>query len=289
MKRILALVLAACMLLASACAFSEEQPVYLALGDSITTGYGLNEGEKNFPEIVAGKMGYTLINHAVNGNTADGIMAQMTDPAVQMAALEADVITITCGGNDLMHLLYQYVANIYNAVMPEPLKIQPTDILVILADPTEPRYQSVMLAAQTALTGNEQMGIASFTQSADIQTAMGEYLKNMGAILMGIKSANPDVKIVVCTQYNPYKFFDGLYIGMNTAMETGAQLLSNAIATYSQILGYQVADVYAAFTAHAENLCNADMTTMNLDFHPNAKGHEVIAECVIKAIDTVQE
>ncbi len=289
MKKVFSIVLAVCLVLLSFGAFAEEKPVYLAIGDSITTGYGLLEGEKNFPEIVAEKMGYTLINHAVNGNTADGIMAQMTDPAVQMAALKADVITITCGGNDLMHLLYQYVANIYNAVMPDPLKIQPDDILVILADPTEPRYQSVMLAAQTALAGNEQMGVAPFIESADIQSAMGEYLKNMSTVLMGIKAVNPDVKIIVCTQYNPYKFFDGLFIGMNTAMETGAQLLSTAISTYSLLLGYQVADVYAAFSAHAENLCNADMTTMNLDFHPNAKGHEVIAECVIKAIDAVQE
>ncbi len=289
MKKILALVLAVCLALVSFGAFAEEAPVYLALGDSITTGYGLKEGEKNFPEIVAEKMGYTLINHAVNGNTAAGIMAQMTDPAVQMAVMKADVITVTCGGNDLMYLLYQYVANLYNAVAAEPQKISPEDILTILSNPAEPRYQALMLAAQTALAGNEQMGIVPFTQSLEIQTAMADYLKNMGSILMGVKAVNPDVRIIVCTQYNPYKFFDGLYIGMNTAMETGAQLLSSSITTYSMLFGYQVADVYAAFTAHAENLCNADMSTMNLDFHPNAKGHEVIAECVIKAIDTVQE
>ena len=289
MKKILALVLTVCMLLASVCAFAEGKPVYLALGDSISAGYGLNEGEKNFPEIVAGKKGYTLINHAVNGNTSTDIMEQMRDSTVLNDVMKADVITITCGGNDLLHSLYEYVADIYNEDKNRSHQIQPTDILDILGDPDEPRYEELLQATLTALTGNAQKDILPFTLSSEIQTAMADYLKNMSMILTGIQVVNPDAKIIVCTQYNPYKFFDGIYIGMNLAMESGAMLLSGAITTYSALFGCQVADVYKTFSEYEENLCNADLTTKNLDFHPNAKGHEVIAECVIKAIDTVEE
>lgn len=284
MKKFFAIMLALILALSAFGAFSETKPVYLALGDSITTGYGLKDNEKSFPEIVAEDYGYTLYNYAVNGNTAPGILQQIADPALLEVAAKAEVITITCGGNDLMGVLYQAVADIYNAVMPEALWIQPGDILLILSNPAEPRYQGVMLAAQTALSGNEQMGILPFTQSAEIESAMSDYLAQMGAILMSIKEVNPNARIIVATQYNPYRFFSGALQGMNDAMEVGAQMLTSSINSFSVFLGYEVADVYTAFTASEENLCNADMATMNLDFHPNAKGHEVIAECVKTAI-----
>ena len=284
MKRFFAVLLALYLALSIFGAVCEEAPCYLALGDSITTGYGLTEDEKSFPEIVADKKGYALINRAVNGNAASGIIEQMKSPAVITDIQKADVITITCGGNDLMGMLYEYVAEIYNGVAPESMRIQPGDILGILSNPADLRYQALMLAAMTALNGSEEMGVTPFLQSLDVQLAMADFLKNMGGILTGIKMTNPDARIIFATQYNPYRFFTGVYQGMNEAMEVGANLLSSSITAYSHVLGYEVADVYAAFGESEVNLCNADMAIMNLDFHPNAGGHEVIAECVLKAL-----
>ncbi len=289
MKKVFVIMLALSLTLSAFGAFSETKPVYLALGDSITTGYGLGEDEKSFPEIVADAMGYELVNRAVNGNTAPGIISQMKEPDVIMDVQKADVITITCGGNDLMGMLYEYVAEIYNAAVPENMKIQPGDILGILSNPADARYQALMLAAMTALNGNEEMGITPFLQSLDVQLAMADFLKNMGIILTGIRMGNPNAKIIFATQYNPYRFFNGVYQGMNEAMEVGANLLSSSITAYSHVLGYEVAEVYAAFGASEENLCNADMTAMNLDFHPNARGHEVIADCVLKVLAPSEE
>lgn len=289
MKKIFAALLALCLTFSVFGAFSEDAPVYLALGDSITTGYGLKENEKSFPEIVAQTKGYALVNRAVNGNTASGIIEQMKEPAVIMDIQKADVITITCGGNDLMGMLYEYVAEIYNGAVPEAMKIQPGDILGILSNPADARYQALMMAAMTALNGNEEMGVTPFLQSLDVQLAMANFLKDMSIILTGIRMGNPNAKIIFATQYNPYRFFTGVYQGMNEAMEVGANLLSSSITAYSHVLGYEVAEVYAAFGASEENLCNADMTTMNLDFHPNSKGHEVIADCVLKVLNPSEE
>lgn len=289
MKKVFVIMLALSLALSAFGAFSETKPVYLALGDSITTGYGLKDGEKSFPEIVAEKKGYALINRAVNGNTASGIIEQMKSPAVITDIQKADVITITCGGNDLMGMLYEYVAEIYNGDAPESMKIQPGDILGILSNPADLRYQALMTAAMTALNGNEEMGVTPFLQSLDVQLAMADFLKNMGVILTGIKMTNPDARIIFATQYNPYRFFTGVYQGMNEAMEVGANLLSSSITAYSHVLGYEVADVYAAFGESEVNLCNADMATMNLDFHPNKTGHEVIADCILNVLAPVAE
>ena len=88
MKKIFAALLALCLTFSVFGAFSEDAPVYLALGDSITTGYGLKENEKSFPEIVARTKGYALVNRAVNGNTASGIIEQMKEPASKDPAPE---------------------------------------------------------------------------------------------------------------------------------------------------------------------------------------------------------
>lgn len=259
---------------------AEAAPIYLALGDSITTGYGLAEGEQSFAEIVAQANGYTLINSAVDGNTSAGILAQLTDPAVLMDIAKADVITITCGGNDLMGLLYQQMADIYNASVPEMLAVKAENITTIMANSADPRQQVLLLAAKTVLEGNDALGVAPFVQSEAMQNALAAYLQNLGMVLMGIRRVNPDVTIIVITQYNPYSRFDGLYASLNQGMNMGAMALSKYIGDYASMLGYQVADVYTAFAASEENLMNASMAPLNLDFHPNAAGHTVIAQCV---------
>ena len=62
-KRILSTLLALCLALsllpASALAAGGEQKSYVALGDSITTGYGLDEAQ-SFAEQIAEQEGYTL-------------------------------------------------------------------------------------------------------------------------------------------------------------------------------------------------------------------------------------
>lgn len=285
MKKMLSLILVLCLMSILSAAFAEEQAVYLALGDSISTGYGLAEGEKGFVDILTETNGYTLINRAVDGNTASEILAQMADPAVQAEILSADVITITCGGNDLMELLYQEIANAYNSVVPAAMAVTAENVPVIMSDSTHALNQPMLLAAQTVLSGNAELGIAPFAQSEAVQTALADFLKNMGTIFTGIRSVNPGAVIIVTTQYNPYASFTAPYADLATGMDAGALLLNKSISDYSMLAGYQVADVYAAFAASGENLCNAAMMPLNLDFHPNAAGHAVIAATIQTVLD----
>ena len=84
------------------------------------------------------------------------------------------------------------------------------------------------------------------------------------------------------------RFFSGMYAGLATGMDAGARMLSEYISSYSLTLGYHAADVYAAFTASETNLCNAVMSPLNLDFHPNADGHKTIAGCVQSVLDSLK-
>ena len=117
-KRILSTLLALCLALsllpASALAAGGEQKSYVALGDSITTGYGLAEKEAGFARQVADSNGYTLTNLAKDGATSTDLLEVVKSEANADTLKNADLITVTIGGNDLMNALYAYLAEEYN-------------------------------------------------------------------------------------------------------------------------------------------------------------------------------
>ena len=112
-KRLLSLglALALCLTLLPAAALAAS-PGYLALGDSITTGYAPGGTvERPFANQVAGEK-YTLTNQAANGETTATLLAKLEEGTLSVAG--ASLITLTIGGNDLMGALYQYLADAYN-------------------------------------------------------------------------------------------------------------------------------------------------------------------------------
>lgn len=119
-KRLIALLLSLCMLLGmaplSALASGES---YVALGDSISTGYGLDpeKAEPSFAEQIEQEQELSLTMLAQNGETTASLLEKLedTDGEVAKALETADVVTLTIGGNDFMNALYEYMAKAYNA------------------------------------------------------------------------------------------------------------------------------------------------------------------------------
>jgi lysophospholipase L1-like esterase len=90
----------------------------LALGDSLTVGYGAREGfgfadlyraylQEHFNKTV------DLINAGVNGAaTADILYSLQNDDTIRAAVQKADIITITAGGNDLLRAAENYFVDL---------------------------------------------------------------------------------------------------------------------------------------------------------------------------------
>lgn len=132
------LTLALCLGLLPVTALAADDPVYLALGDSITTGYApLDEGEEEsqtvgdpFANQVAEKLRYELVNKAANGETSTSLLGRLQSGSNDYIDVSgADLITITIGDNDLMDALYQHLVDCYNegkedgqTITPEKLK-----------------------------------------------------------------------------------------------------------------------------------------------------------------------
>lgn len=261
-------------------------PSYVALGDSITTGYGLAEGETAFPTTVMNNVGATLTNLAADGETSASLLDKLTNESnekytdVTSAVQSADMITLTIGGNDLMDALYAYLAEKYNEGKDESAQMTAEDIKALLANPSQNNIITLYF-------------LINYLPDFQPTSAVTSFSGNLGNIISQIKAKNDDVLIVVATQYDPYERLDASgnsdQIGkIKAAFSSGVAALNRAIRTASNNEeNFKVADVYTAFQNVEMNPCNASVSPLNLDFHPNAAGHGVIADVVGEAVKGV--
>ena len=280
-KRILSTLLALCLALsllpASALAAGGEQKSYVALGDSITTGYGLAENETGFAKQVADSNGYTLTNLAKDGATSSMLLTSLSDSEVSSAIASADLITITIGGNDLMNALYAYLAEEYNK--------QNSDTSITAEDVKASLAGTLSEIPQVAMLRFAASKIPDFPNSTAANTALSTFATNFSSIISAIKAANSTAQLIVVNQYNPYGHLTtgtGVLSLDLSAIDTAVRALNTVISSSAESADYTVADVYTKFEQAENNPCNASvsLTSINLDFHPNAIGHGLIADTI---------
>ncbi len=257
---------------------------YLALGDSISTGYGLADASTEcFVPQLAEDIGYNFTNEAVDGNTAANLLTQLQGGTLDSAISEAELVTITCGGNDLMNPLYERIANAYNAAN-EDSPITAEDVTVILAGQHE-------TLSKTALLTYALSAVEGFSDSDEFAASLADFETNMNSIIEYLFDKNYYLSIAIATQYNPYVAFKGVNLfGIDANLiydeiDEGANKLNNTIMSICSNIGnyrLRYADVNYSFSSASDpaSLCNAGMNGLdiNLDFHPTAAGHAVIAD-----------
>lgn len=106
MKKVISIILAMVMLL-SVCIIGvsadNEKLNYLLLGDSIAHGAGiLNNQDACYGKMVANTNGYNYINDSVNGHRTTDLIKRLNNPNVQKDVKNADIISISIGGNDFL-------------------------------------------------------------------------------------------------------------------------------------------------------------------------------------------
>ena len=262
----------------------QAETSYLALGDSISSGYLLPEGEAAFPQQVADARGGTLTNLAENGETTASLLAKLNQGTLDQALAGAQVITLTIGGNDLMNALYDFLTYQYNG-----------------ANPSTPVTAQEMKEALTA--GKLEMltfalkVLPDFADSQQAVDALVQLAGNLTQIVQKIQAACPNGTLVMANQYNPYRYLANQLASnplaaaqakvVADAFEAGVTRLNQAIDNTADQLDFLVADTYTAFTNATQNPCNASFSLLggiNLDFHPNAYGHSLIAQAMLAVL-----
>lgn len=266
----------------NAYAKAKEPVLYLALGDSITNGYipgGSHFSEECFTQQIASENHFQLINKAVDGNTASGILDQLHTKELDQTIESAQLITITCGGNDLLASLYRSIAKDYNNIHPKDT-IQSSEVMSILSSSSDSRQFTLLLITAKIL--------ANYSLNSDFQDALTTFIHNLNEVTAYIHDTNPKVQILVATQYNPYHWFTGYYEDLlRTPFEKCVIALNDSLKKNASEGNYQIVDVYTAFHESETRLCNATESPLELDFHPNADGHKKIADTFQTVIQTL--
>ncbi len=276
----------------------------LALGDSISAGYGLADAEQECFVSLLNTGDWISVNKAVSGSRAADILDQLyrsDDPNYISPDLirSADVVTVTCGGNDMMDVLYEKTAERWNEENPEE-PIGAHEITSVFASGMRAEALGLMEIALELLDSESS---AYVIEDPAFTARLEEYAEALREIAAYIHGINPLAEILVATQYNPYAAFEGVRLSvpilffsfeldldpLYSGIEEGTARLNDTIRANAASAGYGVAEVKQAFDSYTgtESLYNADpsLSHIDVDFHPTAAGHGLIAQCFRDKMD----
>ena len=259
-------------LLATAAAFpamaEETAPApktLLALGDSLTTGYGLKNytygGDPYLCDSYINRIaaayglegGKTYINRAVNGDRT-GDLARLL-PSLENEVKNAEMIILTIGGNDLLGLLPEIAYMLSGQEVSDF-----TQAAAVFAAATAEQYDALK---------NDPAFVAR------MKTVLEDVGTNLHTIATFFKEKAPDARVIFLKQYNPMHNVQGF----EAFGEFGGGFLTSinqAVEQVATAFGYETVDVPAVIDHRAEELTNIRL----YDIHPNAEGHHEIAKAV---------
>lgn len=243
---------------------TDVPPKMLFLGDSIAAGYGLdgytptdNYNCRSYSNILKEKYeaelmnecGHIMINKSVSGYTSDDLIKQIESGELDSDLKDSDAVVVSIGGNDLLGIMLELLGSL----------------------------------------GISESG--SFdTGSLDIFGAAASFLTMDGDVNKALEKFDENIKIIsaellkrtegtvyIQTLYDPLEYFEKFKMVTEFSDEKIGKL--NSIISGNAASGYTVIDVAADFKGKAGTLTNIG----SFDIHPNAEGHEVIANDVDKA------
>lgn len=240
---------------------TDVPPKMLFLGDSIAAGYGLdgytsedNYNCRSYSNILKEKYeaelrdecGHIMVNKAVSGYTSDDLIKQIQSGALDSDLKDTDAVVVSIGGNDLLGIML--------------------DLLKSLGFSDSGSFDTGSLdlfsAAASFLSMDGDVNKALEKFDGNIKIISEELLKRTGGT------------VYIQTLYDPLEYFDKFKMVTEFSDEKIGKL--NSIISGNSSSGYTVIDVAADFKGKSGTLTNIG----SFDIHPNAEGHEVIAEDV---------
>ncbi len=238
----------------------------VVFGDSIAHGYGLRDmTNTRYSALIEEKMKtlpceFTSFNYAVDGATSEDLYNLLRNGVRELKG--ADLVIISIGANNILRYSYTLLG----------------------------QFQSGSPAAALEIMNSDEF-------AANMQSGIDRLGSDIPEILRLIRETASDADVVFQTIYNPYRGAL-VYLGVNgfeMKIDFGAKIngyvegLNEKIRAGAAEYGYTVAEVHGAFEAHSGNLVNVILAdngslTKDLDPHPDANGHRVIAEVILDTL-----
>lgn len=260
-------------------------PEYVALGDSIATGYGLPGYDPEsktptagaYPSLVGNTLGLTAGSLAHDGITSKELLEMLSSyPDIQAYLSKVKVITLSIGSDDLLIPFLNIIAQQLGC---DSSQIQGKLIELAQNDST------AFAAGIRALDANDGSGLKN---NHILTAAASGFAQNFQGIISAIKTAAPNAKIYVTNVYNPYEDISIPYgsgmLNLGASVDGYIKTLNGAFSANSP--DYTLIDAYSDFSGSLRigtSLVNVNRLVYNFDPHPKAAGHAKISDMILAA------
>ncbi|MFR0880259.1 MAG: SGNH/GDSL hydrolase family protein [Oscillospiraceae bacterium] len=225
------------------------------LGDSISTGYGLDENELSYGDYLRNYFNAELDNFAVNGRQTSELISQLEEDSITVSSVaNADIVCVSIGGNDVLHIFEDAVYELGG----------------ITQSPQSGSFQlSPEFIQQFLMKYSSGFGPAAAQAAQNLETISGK-----------IAEINPEAEIVFQTIYNPFESDDETINNILKPLKTYTSLYLGTINNAVREQNVSVADIAKKFSENAWLYTNIG----EFDIHPNNVGHMLIAEEIVQML-----
>ncbi|WP_315168932.1 SGNH/GDSL hydrolase family protein [Metaclostridioides mangenotii] len=242
---------------------------YVVLGDSISTGVGLKDKEKQiFSNKLAKSIDKRSINLAINGIDSSDLVDifRSNEKDINKYIRSSEVITLSIGGNNLL----------------QPLMYSIKEALGLSENASSYEIErAVRLNPEPLVDLLTPEGLRSPEVTGKLKDGLREFDRDFPIIIKHIKDQNPEVKLVVQTLYNPFTE-TAILKPMSSVADIYISQINRSIKRNSYENNYLVADVYNVFKSNSRDV----MTNMAyFDIHPNEKGQNEIYKTILSVVD----
>lgn len=250
-KKVISVFISILMLVVSITPFCAETKVdYLeVIGDSIAYGYGIEDKNNIYGNIVASERDYILTNDAVSGYTTDDVLKLVeNDEDTKTHIKQAETIVISVGGNDFLHL-----RNDLNL----------SELIELLDKGKESKMIKDMLETveQNVRSIHENIRELNPNGKIVLQTVYNPFLGQSD------------------------KFTELLCQLIEMFREDYTQIYFDEAKTDNNMV---IADVEKTFREYIDDTGNTSLVQEDY-IHPSVKGHRIIADLVEDAMDDVHK
>ena len=186
---------------------NEKGPVYVALGDDIACGAGLNNpASESYTSLVGEAINASkVINLGVEGITSTQLLANIQDGInkgagnkIYDALVQADIITLNVGFGEL---LGQYIPLLANELEIDTNGKTDAQLLEEIRLEIIAKSQTPRVWADTSFALLKAMNTKEFDKFFYVQVALSN---NLNSIVSQIKTVSPNAQIHILNVYTPY-------------------------------------------------------------------------------------
>lgn len=271
----------------------------VVLGDSIARGYGLESVETmRFSSLLENELKSVfkeveITNFGVDGRTGEELLEWLRSDAPDEIK-DCDCVIISIGGNNILQML-DSAETAMNALMElDPKAISDYFKYTLAEEGEEKDKLQYACDVISDVFGAVNVAFESDTFNKLIDDAGKRLERDIPLIIDEIRKLNPDATVYFQTIYNPYKDISLSLqdveekLDLDTHGERAVAKLNAPIEALAKDCGYEIVPIWSEFDSSNKTLTNAGISlltaSISVDPHPNARGHELIADVYFKII-----